>query len=130
MPNLQVSRSFLHSIKPENFLEDLYKHVNSQQLDFSCNIWVPWDFKIMIEFYERLVLAGIWGRMCLLCSAGEAASNNLGGHKIRVYSCLQNLNSSSGRGIRKYFTLIAKSTFTFLNFFYLWDSFRFKNVYT
>ena len=122
MPNLQVSRSSLHSIKPENFLEPVLTcKCLSHQLDFSCNIWVPWDFKIMIEFYERLVLAGIWGRMCLLCSAGEAASNNLGGHKIRVYSCLQNLNSSS-RGIRKYFALIAKLISTFLNF---WDSLTF-----
>ena len=60
----------------------------------------------MIEFYERLAswdLGKNSGRIIhnytqsMQVSAGEetqaaSASNNLGGHKIRVYSCLQNEN--------------------------------------
>ena len=60
----------------------------------------------MIEFYERLAswdLGKNSGRIIhnytqpMQVSAGEetqaaAASNNLEGHKIRVYSCLQNEN--------------------------------------
>ena len=64
-------------------------------------------YEIMIEFYERLAswdLGKNSGRIIhnytqpMQVSAGEetqaaaSASNNLGGHKIRVYSCLQNEN--------------------------------------
>ena len=56
----------------------------------------------MIEFYERLAswdLGKNSGIQPMQVSAGEetqaaaaSASNNLEGHKIRVYSCLQNEN--------------------------------------
>ena len=66
-------------------------------------------YEIMIEFYERLAswdLGKNSGRIIhnytqpMQVSAGEetqaaaaaSASNNLEGHKIRVYSCLQNEN--------------------------------------
>ena len=63
-------------------------------------------YEIMIEFYERLAswdLGKNSGRIIhnytqpMQVSAGEetqaaSTSNNLEGHKIRVYSCLQNEN--------------------------------------